>query len=439
MLTLLLAVFIAISLEPLVVWFTRRGLRRGWAVAIVLTGFIVVLGGFLALVIPPVTREISTLVDAVPGWLQQVHNHHSAIGRLEDRYHLVENAKRQIDSDGGATGLAGGVLGAGQMVLSALTSVAIVITVTLYCMAALPAVKQFCFRFVAVSRRERVEGVTEEIMDRIGKFMLGNLVTSGIAGVATFGWCAAVGVPYAAALGIFTALMDLIPIVGSTLAGIVVSLVALSVSLPIAIATAVFYIVFRVAEDYFIVPRAMRFAVDVHPLVTILAVLVGGALLGIIGAFVAIPAAAAVGLVSTSTSSPRKIGHDATSRTALPRPAQERPLRPFRPPERTREGGTPTGATSGPSAHGSCPATCPRSTGRSLDRVERGVRADAGLEPDRAQRSRRAPVERPKWRQIASAQRGNLRVRQERDTAVQRRLEWLGWAGQAVRACSTVG
>ncbi|MEV6020176.1 AI-2E family transporter [Streptomyces sp. NPDC051997] len=294
---LLLAVFVAISLEPLVAWFTRRGLRRGWAVAIVLTGFVVVLGGFLALVIPPVTNEVSSLVDAVPGWLQQVHDHQSALGRLEDRYHVVEKAKQQIGSGDGATGLAGGVLGAGQMVLSTLTSTAIVITVTLYCMAALPAIKQFCYRFVAVSRRERVEGVAEEIMNRIGKFMLGNLVTSGIAGLATFAWCVATGVPYAAALGIFTALMDLIPIVGSTLAGIVVSLVALSVSLPIAIATAVFYVVFRVAEDYLIVPRAMKFAVDVHPLVTVLAVLVGGALLGIIGALVAIPAAVAVGLV----------------------------------------------------------------------------------------------------------------------------------------------
>ncbi|MER5531545.1 AI-2E family transporter [Streptomyces sp. NPDC002677] len=303
---LLLAVFIAISLEPLVVWFTRRGLRRGWAVAIVLTGFLAVLGGFLALVIPPVTKEITALVDAVPGWLEQLHDHQSTIGRLEDRFHLVEKAKEQIGSGGGASGLAGGVLGAGQMVLSTVASTAVVITVTLYCMAALPAIKEFCYRLVAASRRERVEGVAEEIMNRIGKFMLGNLVTSGIAGLATFGWCAATGVPYAAALGIFTALMDLIPIVGSTLAGIIVSLVALSVSLPIALATAVFYVVFRIAEDYLIVPRAMKFAVDVHPLVTVLAVLVGGALLGIIGALVAIPAAVAVGLVLDEYVFPKK-------------------------------------------------------------------------------------------------------------------------------------
>ncbi|MFJ1604531.1 AI-2E family transporter [Streptomyces sp. NPDC088253] len=156
----------------------------------------------------------------------------------------------------------------------------------------MPAIKQSCFRFVAVSHRERLEGVAEEIMNRIGKF--------------TFGWCAATGVPYAAAPGIFTALMDMIPIVVSTPAGIVVSLVALSVSLPVAIATAVFYLVFRVAEDYLIVPRAMKFAVDVHPLVTIRAVLVGGALLGIIGALAAIPAGVAVGLVLDEYVFPKK-------------------------------------------------------------------------------------------------------------------------------------
>ncbi|MFE2708237.1 AI-2E family transporter [Streptomyces mirabilis] len=176
---LLLAVLIAISLELLVVWFARRGLRRGGAVAIVLTGFIVVLGGFLALVIPPVAKEITALVDAVPGWLEQLHDHESTIGRLEDRVHLVEKAKQQIGSGGGASGLAGWVLGAGQMVLSTVTSTAIVITVTLYCMAALPAITEFSYRFVAASRRERVEGVAEEIMNRIGKFMLGNLAPRG--------------------------------------------------------------------------------------------------------------------------------------------------------------------------------------------------------------------------------------------------------------------
>ncbi|WUH95639.1 AI-2E family transporter [Streptomyces sp. NBC_00433] len=293
---LLLAVFIAVSLEPVVALLGRLGLRRSWSVAAVLAGFAGVLAAFLALVIPPVTDAVNALSDGIPRWRQQLHDHHSTLGRLEDRYHLIEKAQSRL-SAGGASQVAGGVLGAGQLVISLITSAVIVITVTLYVMAALPTIKQFCYRFVPGTRRPRVEAVTEEILSRVGRYMLGNIATSAIAGVATFVWCEVVGVPYAAALGFFVALMDMVPVVGSTVGGIVVSLVALTVSLPVALATAAFYIGFRVAEDYLIMPRAMKFAVDVHPVVTVVAVLAGGSLLGIIGGLVAIPAAVALGIV----------------------------------------------------------------------------------------------------------------------------------------------
>lgn len=293
---LLLSVFIAVSLEPLVAWLCRLGLRRGWSVAAVVAAFAGLLAGFVALVIPPIGAAADALTDAVPRWRDQLHDHHSTLGRLEDRYHLIEKAQQQLGS-GGASKVAGGVLGAGQLVISALTSTVIVITVTLYVMSALPAIKRFGYRFVPGTRRPRVEAVTEEILSRVGRFMLGNIVTSAIAGAATFAWCAAIGVPYPAALGFFVALMDMIPVIGSTVGGVVVSLVALSVSLPVAIATALFYVAFRVAEDYLIMPRAMKFAVDVHPVVTVVAVLVGGSLLGVIGGLVAIPAAVALGIV----------------------------------------------------------------------------------------------------------------------------------------------
>lgn len=293
---LLLAVFIAVSLEPVVAWLGRLGLRRGWSVAAVLAGFAGLLAGFLALIIPPVTDAVNALTDGIPRWRQQLHDHHSTLGRLEDHYHIIEKAQSKLNS-GGASQVAGGVLGAGQLVISLITSTVIVITVTLYMMAALPTIKQFCYRFVPGTRRPRVEAVTEEILSRVGRYMLGNIATSAIAGIATFVWCEAIGVPYAAALGFFVALMDMVPVVGSTVGGIVVSLVALTVSLPVAIATAAFYVGFRVAEDYLIMPRAMRFAVDVHPVVTVVAVLAGGSLLGIIGGLVAIPAAVALGIV----------------------------------------------------------------------------------------------------------------------------------------------
>lgn len=302
---LLLAVFIAVSLEPVVAWLVRRGLRRAWSVAVVVSALVVGLTGLLAIVIPPVSDETTALVNAVPGWLQQLHDHQSTLGRLEDHYHVVERVKAQLGSAGSSSGVLGGVLGAGQLLLNTVTATVIVMSVTLYVMAALPDIKAFCYRFVPRSRRNRVEVITEEILNRTGRYMLGNVLTSAIAGLATFVWCLATGVPYAGALGVFVALMDLVPMVGSTIGGIVVSLVALSVSLPTAIATAGFYIAFRLLEDYLIMPRAMKFAVDVHPIVTVVAVLLGGALLGLVGALVAVPAAIALGLVLDAYVFPR--------------------------------------------------------------------------------------------------------------------------------------
>ncbi|MEU1601074.1 AI-2E family transporter [Streptomyces sp. NPDC005708] len=293
---ILLALFVAIGLEPVVAWLIRHRLRRGWAVAVVVAALLLFLAGFAALIEPPVAHEVTALIKAVPTWLQQLHDHHSALGRLEDRYHIVSRVKQALSSQG-ASGVVGGLLGAGKTVLNALTSLVIVIIVTLYLTAGLPVIKRFCLRFVAASKRGRAQEITDEILNRTGRFLLGNIATSVIAGLATFAWCWAVGVPYPAALGVFVALMDLVPIVGSTLAGVIVSLVALSVSLLIAGLTAGFYTAFRLAEDYLIMPRAMKYAVDVHPIVTIVGVLVGGALLGIIGALVAIPVAAALGII----------------------------------------------------------------------------------------------------------------------------------------------
>ncbi|MFG3281408.1 AI-2E family transporter [Streptomyces sp. NPDC048111] len=293
---LLLAVFIALALEPVVAWLTRHRVRRGWAVLIVLVVLLAFFAGFLALVVPPVTDEVDALIKAVPDWLKELRDHDSALGRFEDRYHVLQKIKDQF-SNGGAAGLAGGLLGAGRVVVGAVTSAAVVIVVTIYVMAFLPSLKTFCLRFVAASKRPHIQDVTDEILNRVGRYMLGNVLTSVIAGLATFIWCVVTDVPYPAALGVFIALMDLIPIVGTTIGGLVVSLVALSVSFPVALATAGFYVAFRVAEDYLIVPRVMKFAVDVHPLVTVVGVLLGGALLGIVGALVAIPAAVAIGIV----------------------------------------------------------------------------------------------------------------------------------------------
>jgi len=302
----LLALFIAISLEPMVVTLMKLRLRRGLAVTVVLVGFATMLGVFVALVIPPVSNEITALSKAIPVWLQELHDHHSRLGQLEDRYHLVDKAKTQFSSGNVGSTVASGVLGAGRMILGVLSGFLIVTTLTIYFLIGMPAIRDFGLRFVASERRDGVEHLADKILLQVGRYMLGNLATSVLAGAATWIWCWAAGVPYAAMLGFFVAIMDLVPMVGSLVGGIVVSLVALSVSMPVAIATCLFYTFFRFMEDHLIMPLTMKYTVRMHPVATMIAVLLGGTLLGIIGALVAVPAATAIGLILDDVVFPKK-------------------------------------------------------------------------------------------------------------------------------------
>jgi predicted PurR-regulated permease PerM len=181
----------------------------------------------------------------------------------------------------------------------------IVVALTIYFLADLPRVTATCYRLVPHSRRARAGLLIDEVLARVGGYVLGNILTSVIAAVGTLIWLLIWGVPYPLLLSVFVGFMDLIPIVGSTIAGIIVSLVALTVSLPVALATGGFYLVYRQAEDYLITPKIMRATVNVSGLVTIIAVVIGGTLLGIIGALIAIPIAAAIKLILEEVSFPR--------------------------------------------------------------------------------------------------------------------------------------
>lgn len=302
----LLSAFLAVSLEPMVVGLEHFRLRRGLAVVAVLIGFTVVLGGFLALVIPPVSNEITALTKAIPAWLQEIHDHHSQLGKIEDRYHLVAKAKAQFASGDAAGKLVSGLMTAGQIIVGAITSTFIVITLTIYFLVGLPTVREFGLRFVSARNRPRSRDLTNRILLQVGRYMLANIATSALAGLATFIWCMAVGVPYAAVLGFLVALMDLVPVIGSTVGGAAVSLVALSVSVPTAVASLIFYTLFRFAEDHLINPLTMKYTVRIHPIATMIAVLVMGTLMGLIGALIAVPTATAISLILQEVVFPKR-------------------------------------------------------------------------------------------------------------------------------------
>lgn len=148
--------------------------------------------------------------------------------------------------------------------------------------------------------------VRAQLQNRLNHgLLLGNLLTSLTAGVGTLLWVLIFHVPYPLLLAFAVAILDLIRIVGSTVGGIIVSLVALTVCLPVAIATAAFYILYRLAEDYLLVPKIIGRTVRVPAITTLIAVLIGGGVLGIIGALVAIPLAAALDVLLREFAYPR--------------------------------------------------------------------------------------------------------------------------------------
>jgi len=290
-----LALFIAIGLDPVVAWLTRRRVPRWGAVVIILLVGLAILAAFMLAAIPPLVAEAKVLATQFPHYVQVLESHNSDLGRLNARFHVQQQLTHLLTSRGSA--LASGVLGAGAFVLSAASSTVIVVVLAIYFLADLPRIKLFGYRLAPHSRHTRVILIGDEILSKVGGFLLGNLLTSVIAGVGTYLWMLAWGIPYPLLLGLLIALLDLIPVIGSTIGGVVVTLVALSVSIPVAVATVCFYVGYRLAEDYLLVPRIMGKTVQVPGMVSVVAVLVGGTLMGLIGALIAIPVAAALRLL----------------------------------------------------------------------------------------------------------------------------------------------
>jgi predicted PurR-regulated permease PerM len=298
-----LAVIIAVGLDPAVVWVHRRGLPRWASVVAVLAVALAIFAGFVALAVPVMVTQATALAKEIPHYLDGLNNHHTFLGKLNARYHIVKSIQTFI-SKGGSSAIAGGVLGFGKIVLDLIAAAILVLIISVYLLADLPRVKRGLYQLAPASRRPRMVLLTDEIMTRIGGYVLGDLLTSFIAGFGTWAWCLALGIPYAVLLGLLVALLDLIPVVGSTVGGVIVALIALTVSPTIAIATVAFYFVYRFLEDYLFTPRVMARTVQVPGLLTVIATVIGGTLLGIIGALIAIPVAAAIKLILEETTIP---------------------------------------------------------------------------------------------------------------------------------------
>jgi predicted PurR-regulated permease PerM len=294
---LIVSMFIAVGLNPLVEWFMRRGLKRGLSVGVV---FLLVLAAFAGVgfaIVPVVTEQINGLVNNAPQWLDLLLKS-KTLTDLDHKYHFIDKAKNYIQDPALAQRAFGGVLGVGKVVANALFSAFTVLILTLYFLASLPTVKRAAYSLVPASRRPRVSILGDEVLGRVGGYVSGQFLVAITAGVCSFTFLEIVGLgQYAVALAIVIIFTDFIPMVGGLIGCVIITLIGLTDSVWVGIACLAYGVIYQQIENYIVAPRIMRRAVDIPGAVTVIAALLGGALLGVVGALLAIPTAAAVLLI----------------------------------------------------------------------------------------------------------------------------------------------
>lgn len=306
---LVVSIFLALALNPIVDALVERGIRRAAAVALVFTGLLVAFALIGALVIPPVVVQGTELAQQAPKYVEDLLGS-PWVRQLDKSYDVIDKVREEVQArmtdQKFLEGVLGGILGAGRAVLNGVFQVFTVLVLTLYFLSSLPRAKNAAYAVVPASRRVRVESLSEEIMRRTGSYAIGQVIIASLNAVLSWVMMSIVGIPYAAVLAVTVGLLGLIPMIGATLGAAVVCVVAFFDDPKKALIALVYYLVYQQLENYVVQPRVMQHTVSVPGPVTIVAALAGAAVLGVLGALLAIPVAAGLLLLYEEVLVPRQ-------------------------------------------------------------------------------------------------------------------------------------
>jgi predicted PurR-regulated permease PerM len=289
------AMFLAIGLNPAITRMRQWGLPRGLAVAVMALAVVLLLCGGVFALIPPLVTQTGELVENVPGFIESLQRNET-INDLVQRYDILHKVQGALNA-GTVTGALGGVVGGARLLFGTIFNVLTVLVLVIYFMAAFDRIKESAYALVPRSRRDRVRRLTDEILSKVGAYMVGAIAIAVLAGVCTWVFALIVGLAYPFALAVVVAVCDLIPQIGATLGAVIVSLVGLATSLTTGLACIIFFVVYQQVENYLIYPNVMRRSVKVSDVAAVTAALLGVSLFGVIGALIAIPMVAAIQLI----------------------------------------------------------------------------------------------------------------------------------------------
>lgn len=305
---IIISLFLAAGLNPAVLFFQNRGLKRGASVGAVMGLVLLFVAAFIAIAAPPLIDQGNQLVNNAPQLVKDLNNN-AFINDLNNRYGVIDSLQTRVDSvikDGQfAITAFGGVIGVGKAVVSGLVSTFTILVLTLYFLAALPQVVQISLRFVPATRRDRVSKLSNAIIARVGSFVGGQGIIAILAALFILIMGLIIGMPYTAPLAMVVLVCGFIPLVGHFIGMSIVTLVSLTKSPTTALVALGSYIIYVQIENYVITPKIMRKSLAIPGLVTIIAALLGTSLLGLIGGLLAVPIAAAVLLIIDEVVFPR--------------------------------------------------------------------------------------------------------------------------------------
>jgi predicted PurR-regulated permease PerM len=295
-----IALFLALALDPLVGWLQRRtGLGRGLAIGLAYLLLLIVIAGAGATFAPKLVSEVNGFVQALPDYVHDVTHGRGRLGFLETKYHVVEKVRKQV-KEGGATkvlGLSGAALSVTKSVITIIAATVTIIFLTFFMLLEGGAWVERFYALLPERSQPRWRRIGHDIYKTVGGYVTGNILISLIAGVSATVVLLIMGVPYAVALGLLVAILDLIPLAGATVAGVVVVLVAFLHSVPAGIVVAIFVITYQQLENHFLQPVIYGRTVQLSPLAVLISVLVGAELAGVLGALAAIPVAGAIQVI----------------------------------------------------------------------------------------------------------------------------------------------
>jgi predicted PurR-regulated permease PerM len=304
------ALFAALGLDPVVRFLEKRGMKRAWAIVSVYIAFAIVLVGILLLIVPTVVRQVTQFVTDIPGLIDSFLAS-DVYQWLETNFgdsvtDLVGELQKFATDPGNIAAIGGGVLKVGVGIATGISGVIIILVLSLYFLASLPSIKKSFVRLVPARNRMGVADLTEQITDSVGGYLMGMVVLAFCNALLAFFLYLFLGLPFPALMGVVAFCITLIPLVGSVLFWAVASILALFTSPISALIFAVIYLVYMQFEAYVLTPRVMNRAISVPGALVVIGALVGGTLLGLLGALVAIPVTASILLIIKQVIVPRQ-------------------------------------------------------------------------------------------------------------------------------------